>query len=372
MNNTAKMTLADDGSMLTCVGQWTVKGMESGKLFSLSLNDVSNECIIDGSSIDKMDSAGAWELQTLLWKLHELGRKIHLHGFQAKHKELLELVGSKAGDISKAKTRRRTPNFLYTLGEATIQKLLLFIGYIDFIGELTLTGLYTLSHPKRIQFRSIFKTIDETGYQALPIIALLSFLIGVVLAYQMGLQLKVYGANSFIVQISGMAILREFAPLITAIIMAGRTTSSFTAQIGTMKVNEELDALRTMGLSPVNRLVLPKMVGTLIATPLLTVWSMLFGMLGSMMMSRYTLNISYYNFVNWFQTQVGLSNYVVGLIKTPVFALIIAGVGCFRAFQVQSSSDSVGKETTRSVVQAIFLIIIADAIFSLIFTWQGV
>jgi phospholipid/cholesterol/gamma-HCH transport system permease protein len=216
----------------------------------------------------------------------------------------------------------------------------------------------------------MFYTVEVVGYQALPIIALLSFLIGVVLTYQMGLQLKTYGANIYIVNLTSLAILREFGPLITSIIVAGRTSSAFAAQLGMMKINEEFDAIQTMGLSTINRLVLPKLIGTVIAVPLLTIWANVFGVIGAMIMSKNMLSISYFDFLNRLQEVTELSTFWMGMSKAPVFALIIATVGCFQGFQVAGTAASVGQRTMISVVQAIFLIIIVDAMFSVLFSWR--
>jgi len=203
-------------------------------------------------------------------------------------------------------------------------------------------------------------------------LALLSFLIGVVLAYQMGLQLKTYGANVYIAYLTGLAVVREFGPLITAIIVAGRTSSSFTAQIGTMKVKEEIDALKTMGLSVTERIVLPKVLGLLIVFPLLVFWSDLFGILGSMVVSKSMLDVGHIEYLSRLKQEVGVEEYWVGLSKAPVFAILIAIVGCYQGFLVSSSADSVGARTTMSVVQALFLIIIADAVFSIYYSWMGI
>jgi len=246
------------------------------------------------------------------------------------------------------------------------------VAVLGFIGELFQLFARNILNPKKLSWRGVLNTVDEMGYCALPIIALLSFLIGVVLTYQMGLQLKVYGANIFIVNLSSMAMLREFSPLITAVIVAGRTGSSFTAQIGTMKLREEIDALYTMGVSPLNRLVLPRVIGLIIAMPLLTLWSDAFGIFGSMVMSSGMLDITFYDFVQRFKEVTELKTFTIGLSKAPVFALLIAVIGCFHGFLVSSSADSVGKKTTQSVVRCIFMIIIADAIFSIIYSMQGI
>jgi phospholipid/cholesterol/gamma-HCH transport system permease protein len=225
--------------------------------------------------------------------------------------------------------------------------------------------------PWNISGRLILDIIYSTGYQAIGIITLLAFLIGVVLAYQMGGQLIAYGANIFIVKLLGLSLLREFAPLITSIIVAGRSGSAFTAQIGTMKIQEELDALRTFGISPIERLVLPRLCGLIIALPLLVVLADISSVIGGMIMSKVYLGISYGEFISQFHTDISFYTYFIGLIKTPVFALIIASVGSYRGFCVHGHASSIGEETTKSVVYSIFLIIIADAIFSILFSSAG-
>lgn len=239
------------------------------------------------------------------------------------------------------------------------------------VGDLSLKFCEAIGHWRRFRLPSIISNIYSAGLQALPIVALLSFLIGVVLAYQMGLQLETYGANIFIAYLSGMAIFREFGPLITAIIVAGRTSSAYTAQLGSMKINEEIDALLTMGLSPTELLVLPKVIGLLLVFPLLIFWSDVFSIMGSMLMSKSMLSIGYEDFLQRLKSSVGLEQFMLGLYKAPAFAVLIALVGCFQGFRVESTADSLGSQTTKSVVQALFLIIIADAAFSVAYSWMG-
>jgi phospholipid/cholesterol/gamma-HCH transport system permease protein len=186
----------------------------------------------------------------------------------------------------------------------------------------------------------------------------------------MGLQLATYGANIFIAYLSGMAIFREFAPLITAIIVAARTSSALSAQIGTMKLNEEVDALLTMGLSRTELLVLPTVIGLLIIFPLLIFWADIFSILGAMIMSNSMLSIGFEDFLQRLKDSVGLSQMMLGLYKAPAFAILIALVGCYQGFRVKASADSIGSQTTKSVVQALFLIIIVDAIFSVVYSWM--
>ena len=193
-------------------------------------------------------------------------------------------------------------------------------------------------------------------------------MIGVVITYQMGLQLRNYGANIFIVDLLGLSVLREFGPLITAIMVAGRTGSAFTAQLGIMKINQEIDALDTIGVTPAELLLVPRIIGLLISLPLLIMWANIFGVLGGMIMSNNMLNITWYDFLHRFSNVIPLRALLIGLGKAPIFALIIASVGCFQGMQVKENADSVGQNTTRSVVMAIFFIIVADATFSVIFS----
>jgi phospholipid/cholesterol/gamma-HCH transport system permease protein len=242
---------------------------------------------------------------------------------------------------------------------------------LTFFGELSVLSLRGILQPRRIQWLAVWKAVNDTSYGALPIVALLAFLIGVVLAYQLGTQLETYGANIYIVDVTGIAILREFGPLITAILLAGRTSTSFAALIGSMIVNEEVDALRVMGISPIERLVLPRIAGLLIGLPLLIVWADIFAVLGTMVMAKGMFHVDYGAFLARFEYAVALKQYVLGLIKAPVFALIIASAGCFQGFMVKGGADSVGRQTTKAAVQAIFLIIIADAIFSVVYSALG-
>jgi phospholipid/cholesterol/gamma-HCH transport system permease protein len=193
-------------------------------------------------------------------------------------------------------------------------------------------------------------------------------MIGVVITYQMGLQLKNYGANIFIVDLLGLAILREFGPLLTAIMVAGRTGSAFTAHLGMMKLNQEIDALNTMGVTPGELLLLPRIIGMLIVLPLITVWADIVGVFGGMVMSNNMLGITWYDFLHRFPKVIPLRALLVGLGKTPIFALLIASIGCFQGMQVKEGAASLGQNTTRSVVLSIFFIIVADAIFSVIFS----
>jgi len=327
----------------------------------------SGELWIDGRHLQTMDSSGAWLLDHYDKKLKQKGIRIHFEHFHEETKKLISIIASR--EISTAKIPRiKIPNWLAQVGLFSAQQAVDFWQYLTFVGLLSFEFVRGLFNPRRWRIRSLVNVIDVTGYKALPIIALLSFMIGVVISYQMGNQLRNYGASIFIVNLLGISVLREFGPLITAIMVAGRTGSAFTAELGIMKINQEIDALNTMGVTPAELLLLPRILGLVIVLPLLTMWANIFGVLGGMLMADSMLGISVYDFLHRFQHEIPLRSLLIGLGKTPAFALLIASIGCFQGMQVQGSAESLGKLTTRSVVLSIFFIIVADAMFSVIFS----
>lgn len=369
----AVIQLSSDAAELYCAGDWTIGGIEqvTPKLKTYP-KQLAYDAVIDASSITALDSAGALVLQDFIDGIKALGKHIRIIGLADRFQTLLDLVSQETTQIHHPPRALKVPNFVYLLGEWSVAKWSVLVDFLAFMGEVMATLYRSTRQPRHIQWRLMLRTIEEMGYRGMPIVALLNFLVGIVLTYQIALQLESYNANIYIVDITGLVILREFGPLITAIIAAGRTSTAFTAQIGTMKVNQEIDALYTMGISPIERLVTPKLFGLIIAIPLLTIWADGFGVLGSMLMTKYQLGISFYTFIERFQHAIPVRHLIVGLVKAPVFALIIGTVGCFQGFQVVSTADSVGRKTTQSAVQSIFLIIIADAIFSVVFSWRGI
>ncbi|KTD58756.1 ABC transporter permease [Legionella sainthelensi] len=370
VQNSAQITFDKKNTRFHCTGVWSVLQLDSlVKRFSADELPKTEKVTISGEGISHFDSAGALALMKCIDKLEQRKNQVELTDFTERQQQLLELIKSKKDILGYHIPSPPKENMFYQLGKESENKFRQVDGLLVLVGDLTTKIIEAFGNWRRFQLPSIISNIYTTGVTALPILALLSFLIGVVLAYQMGLQLQTYGANSFIAYLSGMAIFREFAPLITAIIVAGRTSSAFTAQIGSMKLNEEVDALLTMGLSPTELLVLPKVIGLLIAFPLLIFWSDLFSILGSMIMSNNMLGINFIDFLQRLRDSVGLSQLNLGLYKAPAFALLIALVGCFQGFKVEAGTEkNIGSQTTKSVVQALFLIIIADAIYSIIYS----
>ena len=367
----ATVAFDEASGQVTCHGEWTVMHIHhiNAQLHALRKAHQAVE-IIDGSHIDRLDSAGALLLNDLLRILNLKADHIEVVGLKGQQQVLFKRIEKRLAE-TKGVVPSLHHNVFYYFGFWFFEKLIQMTAFINFTGEVTVLFCKNVVHPLRIAWRDLLGVMQETGYRALGIIALMSFLIGIVLAYQLATQLRQYGANIFIVDATGIAILREFAPLITAVIMAGRTSTAFAALIGAMKVNEEIDALRTMGIEPVQRLVLPRMTALILTLPLLVVWADLFGILGSMIMAKSILGISFTTFLQRFDYAVSVRQYVLGLIKTPVFAMVIAGVGCFQGFSVGNSADSVGRQTTKAAVQSIFLIIIVDALFSIIYSWMN-
>ncbi len=355
-----------------CNGDWSI--LELGELTSpCSITDYPNEqnILINGHDLLHLDSAGALLLTQYIAQLKHKHNQIELLHFTSQQHDLINAVENHSEALHYQPPTIKKHGFIYELGVETMHKLNQVFGLIVMIGDLSDKIFRAMRQWRRFRGASIVSNMNTTGLRALPIVGLLSFLIGIVLAYQMGLQLETYGANGFIAYLSGMAVFREFGPLITAIIVAGRTSSAFTAQLGSMKINEEIDALYTMGLSPTELLVVPKVIGLLLVFPLLIFWADAFGILGAMIMSKHMLDIGFQEFLSRIQDTVGLKQLLLGLYKAPAFAILIALVGCFQGFRVESNADSVGSQTTKSVVQALFLIIIADAIYSVLYSWRG-
>jgi phospholipid/cholesterol/gamma-HCH transport system permease protein len=257
---------------------------------------------------------------------------------------------------------------LDSLGRRAASALEQSVALLSFVGESALALAACIAHPARFRWRPVLFNIRSAGFDALPIVGLLSFLLGIVVAYQGADQLRQYGANIFVADLVGLSMLREFAPLITAIIIAGRSGSAYAAQIGTMEVTEEIDAMRTLGIAPLDLLVLPKIIALVIALPLLTVFADVLGVYGGMIMAHSQLGVGYGEFLDRFVKAISNTAFLIGIGKAPVFAVIIAVVGCFQGFRTKGGADSVGRQTTRAVVQSIFLVIVADALFSIAFS----
>ena len=326
------------------------------------------ELVWDLGRIQSIDTGGAWLLQRTLDVLQQKGRRVVLRRLSHAQAELMQMVARSWAGIEIPAPPPRTGG-LERIGLLAWREGTQAREALAFLGESALLILFTATHPRVLRGRALLKRVELDGFNALPIIGLLLFLVGTVIAYQGAEQLRLLGANIFVVDLVGISLLREVAPLITAIVIAGRSGAAYTAEIGTMKVTEELDALRTIGISPMELLVIPRIAALVIALPLLTVFGDLIGVLGGMLISYSQLGIRYAEFIPRFREEILLRHYLIGIGKAPVFAIIIALVGCYQGFQVRGSVESVGRNTTTSVVQAIFLVIVFDALFSVLLSW---
>ncbi|MDP2368157.1 MlaE family ABC transporter permease [Rhodoferax sp.] len=353
-------------------GCWTSRGLGGLQPSLASVRLPSGEqTSADGARIEALDSVGAWLLQKLLRRLRDEGAVVTLTGLRPEFVKLLEVVAQHLGEPDPQTApvnARRPPTALERVGRAAAPAWEQAVAMLAFVGQTAAALATCVAHPARVRWRPILYNLRSAGVDALPVVGLLAFMLGVVVAYQGADQLRRYGANLFVADLVGLSMLREFAPLITAIIIAGRSGSAYAAQIGTMTVTEEIDAMRTIGIEPMELLVLPKILALMIAMPLLTVFADVLGVMGGMLMAQAQLGVSYGDFLDRFVKAVSITAFLIGVCKAPVFAVIIATVGCFQGFRTHGGADSVGRQTTRSVVQSIVLVIVADALFSVAFS----
>ncbi len=349
-----------------CEGDWTLAGIEGLDARLRAVRWPTGGIELDGSGIGAIDTTGALLLLNLIAELERTRGPVRLVDLREEDRALLDLVRERRASAGALAAVPALPGFLERLGRTILYHLGNCAAFLAFIGEAAMALGRLALHPGRFRWRALFGNIETAGVNALPIIALLSFMMGVVIAYQGGRQLEFYGANIFIVELVALTMLRALAPLITAIIVAGRTGSSYTAQIGTMQITEEVDALRTIGIPPLDLLVVPKLLALTVALPLLTVFADALSVFGGMVMAQTLLDVGFGDFLERLPKVVTLTSFLLGVSKAPVFAAIIALVGCYQGFRVRGGADSVGRQTTVSVVQSIFLVIAADALFSVV------
>ena len=357
------------GNVIHCQGRWTLphlaKLQREGT--SLRLPHVTR-VVYDARRITAMDTGGALLLCQNIEMARRRGCDSALEGLRPEFVDLLHLVSSqwaRAGHEVAGRGigwRERIDRTFRRHTDSIIRGL-------AFLGESTLSIIRLVRCPRSIRWRALLRVIEFDGVRALPITGLLTFLVGVVIAYQGAEQLRKFGTNIYIVDLVGISLLREIAPLIVAILIAGRSGSAYAAEIGAMKVTEELDAVRTLGISPINLLVLPRVLALIIALPLLTVYADGLGIFGGMLIASGQLSVSFTEFIDRFEEAVSVRHFLIGLGKAPFFAAIIALVGCYQGFQIRGGVEDVGRHTTLSVVQSIFLVIVFDAICSILLNW---
>ena len=354
-----------DGQTLHLSGRWTLRRL-GGNVATLerALRQVDPELLWDLSAIEALDSAGA----LLLWQAWGNQLPAHLQMEDAHHR-----IFARLAQIQPITAPPRRPwQFLDQLGGFLIETAHDLWGLFLLMGALLLEFGRGLRHPRGFPWREISATIVNTGPGSLPILTVIGFLIGVVISFQSASTLATYGANIYIINIAGLSILREFGPLITAIILSGRSGSAFTAQIGAMCVTEELDALRTFGIPPIRRLILPKVIALALVVPLLVLWTDLVGLFGAMLVAKTDLGISMRLFVQQMPVAVPSFNLWLGIAKGALFGILIAWIAGFHGLKAKPNTTSLSRETTNSVVVSITLVILIDALLALVFAHTGI
>ncbi|MFJ2983623.1 MULTISPECIES: ABC transporter permease [unclassified Pseudomonas] len=362
----ATLDTSSQPACLRIAGDWTLAHYASLKRDAERLRTLYGaDAVADLSQLGRLDTAGA----SLLAELLGSERLSHCtNGLPDASRALLKNVYCSVQDYCIPVKEPERPVLLLllerigravnTLWQDTLQLL-------GFVGLILETLLRRALQPHRWRLTPVVSHIEQTGLDAAPIVALLTFLVGAVVAFLGATVLADFGATVFTVDLVAFSFLREFAVLLTAILMAGRTASAFTAQIGSMKANEEIDAIRTLGLNPIELLVVPRVLALLISLPLLTFVAMICGIVGGAVVCALTLDISPAMFLSLLQSDIGVQHFIVGLAKAPFFAFLIASIGCLEGFKVSGSAESVGAHTTSSVVQSIFVVIVLDAVAAL-------
>ncbi len=318
-----------------------------------------------------LDTAGALFINSILERCSAKNIEVFIECQNTDILGTLELIKNQKR-TSKHIPHEEETSTLYQLGVLVYSHYKGFTSFMSFIGMLFLTSAHYLKSVKNIRFKEIAFEINESAIKAIGIVSLTSFLLGLVVAYQSSFQLKIYGANIFIVDMLGISMLRELSPLITAIIIAGRSGSAFTAQIGAMKITQEIDAMSTMGFDPYKFLVLPRILALMLSMSVLIFISDIMGVLGGMVVANLDLNISSQLFLERFNEVVAVKHFYLGIAKGPFFAFLIASIGIYRGLMVKDDTQSIGFNTTKSVVESIFAVIVCDALFSIAFTSLGI
>lgn len=359
-----------DPATLFLKGEWTIKNAAQLNSALLSLqNRMPEKLNINAEHLSALDTVGAWIL--LAW-LDECKQDVNkdIQSLSEKHALIFNRI-KQTGKITVPEKPRKPSgivSFTEEVGKATVSAFQQMYSLLYFLGKITALFTHSIRYPRTWRVPELARHIEETGLNAVPIIMMMGLLISIVLAYQGSYQLNKFGAEIYTIDLVSISVLREMGVLITAIMVAGRSGSAFAAEIGVMKVNEEIDALKTLGLSPITVLVLPRMIALMITLPLLTFLADMMGLLGAAILLMSSMEISFDQFANRVRDVIFFSTFGTGMLKAPFFAGIIALVGCLRGMQVTNSAESVGEMTTRAVVESIVLVILSDAVFSILFT----
>lgn len=362
------ITDASDGGLILVFG---------GRLDAYSIAEVwaqaraalaaapSRRIVVDASAVDYCDGGGTAMLVDLLRAPRPADAVVSVRGLRPEFKRLLDQFDPSAL-AAPTEPAPKPINAIEEIGRATATLGRDLRLQIAFIGETAGALWYAFTHPHRVRWKDVWYTCEQVGVNALPIVSLISALLGIILAFEAAVPMRQFGAEIFVADLIGLSILREMGPLMTAIMLAGRSGAAFAAEIGTMKVNEELNALTTMGLDPVRFLVVTRIIAAVIMVPLLSLFADLIGVLAGGL-TMLSFNIPFVTYLKEVDSIVDAKDLLAGLVKTPVFAITIAGVGCLRGLQTQTGASAVGISATRAVVSGIVLLVAIDGIFAVIY-----
>lgn len=369
---TIRYTMRAGKPVVEIGGDWTVlhlRGIRQKASKALDAAGTGRAArMVDASGVERLDTAGALEILLLAGG----GPDTEVTTKEKRHADLFQVVQKNMCEAMPERHVNWLAHWLEEIGRNTIEFYHQAINLCAFFGEILVVFVEACLQPRRFRVNVVVRQMYEVWIRALVIVGVLCFLIGVVIAYQGVQQLKQFGAETFTVEAVGIGMFRELGVLLTAIIVAGRSGSAFTAQIGTMQVNQEVDAMRTIGLNPVEWLVLPRIVALVVSMPLLAFWGDIAGLLGGAVACIFYLDFTLVQFFDRLRDTVGIWHFYTGMIKAPVFGMVIATIGCFEGLQVRGSAESVGQLTTKAVVESIFCVIVLDAVFSIIFLLANV
>lgn len=372
---TAQLDTSSNPTRLRLSGDWTLAHYTDLKQQTEQLaGQYDAQTAIDLDDVSSIDTAGASLMVELLGAERVSQLTETAHTLPAADRALLQTVYSSMRDFCvpvKTVQQNVITQLLCRIGSAVYKLWQDTLQLLGFIGLILQTLARNLFRPSQWRITPVVAHIEQIGLNAAPIVMLLTFMVGAVVAFLGATVLANFGAGIFTVDLVAFSFLREFGVLLTAILLAGRTASAFTAQIGSMKANEEIDAIRTLGLDPMDLLVLPRVLALLIALPLLTFLAMMAGIIGGAVVCVVSLGISPDMFISMLHSDISVKNFLVGMVKAPFFAFLIAAVGCLEGFKVSGSAESVGEHTTSSVVQSIFIVIVLDAVAALFFMEMG-
>ena len=365
----ANLAVRGDGDRLTLEGALEIATIaEATRALAQWLRERAGgrHRALDLGSLTGLDSPGA----LLLCELRKKG--VELTGVRAEHKALIDLVcGLELKPLPKRRAASRWRQLLIQLGRGADAAWRDTYDILAFLGRSASEVARVLVHPRALRLPSISRHVAETGIDALPIVGLMAVMISIVIAYQSVVQLRPYGGEEFTINLVAVSVLHEMGVLITAIMVAGRSGSAFAAEIGVMRAREEVDALKVMGMEPMEMLVVPRLIALVITLPLLAFFADITGLVGGAVISQSLLDVSPLQYIDRVHQAVDWRDLFVGLIKAPVFAVVIGIVGCMHGLRVRGSAESVGRETTLAVVKSIFLVIVLDALFSILFEKLG-